>query len=289
MYANLDRPPLSETGLGRALTRTTGPGSPLWTDVRVVGETGSTNADVAAAAGKGAPEGLVITADFQGAGRGRRDRSWVSPPRAGISVSMLLRPAPVPVTRWGWLSLLAGVAAARAIGRVAEVAMALKWPNDLLAGEPDGPGFGKVAGILAEVIGTGDEAAVVLGIGLNVTNTADELPVRTGLPATSLRLAGAANTDRDTLLRALLRQIATDYERWRDAGGDPDESGLRSAYQEFCQTVGQRVRVELPNGRELVGEGVDVDEDGRLVVRGDGGALTAVSAGDVTHVRPSRG
>ncbi|WP_163508779.1 biotin--[acetyl-CoA-carboxylase] ligase [Fodinicola acaciae] len=271
-YADLDRPPLSETNLRRALQRD------FWTDVRVVAETGSTNADVAALADTGAPEGLVVLAEYQGAGRGRRDRTWVSPPRAGISVSMLLRPA-APAPRWGWLSLLAGVAAARSVREVAGLEVSLKWPNDLLAGA------GKVAGILAEAHG----AAVVLGIGLNVTNTAAELPERAGAPASSLRLAGATCTDRDTIVRALLRAVAEDYRDWSDAHGDPDASGLRVAYRTMCRTVGQRVSVELPTGRTLDGEATDIDADGRLVVRTADGTLTPVAAGDVTHVNPARG
>lgn len=268
-YADLDRPPLSEANLRRALQRD------FWTDVRVVVETGSTNADVAALAAEGASEGLALVAEYQGSGRGRRDRTWVSPPRAGISVSMLLRPQPVPVPRWGWLSLLAGVAAARAVGQIADISVGLKWPNDLLTDA------GKVAGILAEAQGQ----AVVVGIGLNVTNTAAELPERAGLPASSLRLSGAASTDRDPILRAVLRAVAEDYREWRDAQGDPEASGLRVAYREMCRTIGQRVSVELPTGRTLKGEATDIDTEGRLVVRAADGSLTPVAAGDVTHVR----
>jgi BirA family biotin operon repressor/biotin-[acetyl-CoA-carboxylase] ligase len=270
-YADLDRPPLSEANLRRALQRD------FWTDIRVVAETGSTNADVAALAAEGAPEGLALVAEYQGSGRGRCDRTWVSPPRAGISVSMLLRPQPVPVPRWGWLSLLAGVAAARAVREITDISVGLKWPNDLLTDA------GKVAGILAEAQGQ----AVVVGIGLNVTNTAAELPERAGLPASSLRLSGAASTDRDTILRALLRAVAEDYRDWRDAQGDPEASGLRVAYRGMCRTIGQRVSVELPTGRTLDGEATDIDVEGRLVVRAADGSLTPVAAGDVTHVRPS--
>jgi BirA family biotin operon repressor/biotin-[acetyl-CoA-carboxylase] ligase len=275
VYSDLSRPPLSEVALGRALIQPDG----LWTRLEVRQRTASTNADAAAAARAGAAEGLVVVAEEQTAGRGRLDRGWVSPPRAGLTFSVLLRPAGVPAQRWAWLPLLAGVALTRTVRRLGEIEAVLKWPNDLLLGA----GRGKAAGLLAEVVGNG-EPGVVLGIGLNVSTRADELPP--DIAATSLALEEAACTDRDTLLRAVLREIAGDYGLWRGAAGDPHASGLRRVYIESCGTLGQRVRVSLPGGGDLAGEAIDVDADGRLVVDPDtGGGPVAVAAGDVVHTR----
>ncbi|HEV7824339.1 MAG TPA: biotin--[acetyl-CoA-carboxylase] ligase [Mycobacteriales bacterium] len=271
MYSDLGRPPLPVTALRRVLL---GPDS-FWQALDVVDSTGSTNADLAAAARAGAPEGSVLVAESQDAGRGREGRVWVSPPRAGLTFSVLLRPDGVPPARWGWLSLLAGVALTRAVGRLAEVDAWLKWPNDLLLG----PQRKKGAGLLAEVSGGG----VVLGIGLNVTTAAAELPRE---DATSLLLEGAACTDRVPLLTAVLRELARDYGKWRDAEGDPEASGLRRVYAESCDTIGRDVRVLLPGDAVLAGEAVGVDRDGRLQVSPlGGGDLVAVAAGDVVHVR----
>lgn len=238
----------------------------------MVAETGSTNADLAAAARAGAPEGLVLVAEHQRAGRGRAGRQWSSPPGAGLAVSVLLRP-PVPVPRWGWLPLLAGVALVEAVGTVAGVTAAVKWPNDLLiAGR-------KCAGILAEAVGDG----VVIGIGLNVTLRADELPTP---EATSLQLAGARTTDRALLLPALLAALERWYGGWRAAAGDADASGLRAAYLRSCATLGRQVRALLPDGTELTGRATAVDADGRLVLATPQGRRP-LAAGDVSHVRPA--
>jgi len=273
VYSDLERPPLQEVPLRRALVR---PGG-FWTALWLRQRTGSTNADATAAARDGAAEGLVVVAEHQDAGRGRLDRGWVSPPRAGLTFSVLLRPSGVGVQRRGWLPLLAGVALTRAVRRLGEVEAMLKWPNDLLLG----PGRRKAAGLLAEVAGD----AVVLGIGLNVTTRAGELPHP---DATSLAIEGAACTDRDTLLRAILRELAGDYQVWRDTGGDPETSGLRAAYAESCDTLGRRVTVQLPAQESLVGEAVDIDTDGRLVVDPDGGGEPVpVAAGDIIHARPA--
>ena len=270
-YRDLERPPLSPRSLARGLVV---PGG-LWTSIDVRAETGSTNADVAAAAARGEPEGFVVVAEQQTAGRGRRDRQWLSPARAGITVSVLLRPADVPSRRWGWLPLLAGVALREAVHRITELDATLKWPNDLLVGEA------KCAGILAEVAGD----AVILGIGLNVTTRVGELPGVTGLPATSLQIAGAKSTDREPLLKALLRGVAQWYAGWREAGGDAEMCGLLGAYRAGSSTIGREVRVELPGGADLSGTATDVDGDGQLVLRSADGYVHRVSAGDVRHVR----
>jgi BirA family biotin operon repressor/biotin-[acetyl-CoA-carboxylase] ligase len=280
---DLTRPPLSEAELARALVTT---GS-LWTDVRVLPETGSTNADVMAAALAGAPEGLVIVAERQSSGRGRLDRRWTAPAHAALTFSVLLRPAGLRVS---WLPLLAGVAVAGAVARVAGVDAALKWPNDLLVRAPGtdpagSAGFGKCAGILAEAGPDG----VVLGIGLNVSQRADELPEPADPAAfrpTSLALAGAAQLDRSPVLVAVLGALADAYQDYRAAGGDPVASGLADAYRARCATLGQEVSVSLPGGVSVRGRACDVDTDGRLVLATPEGTH-ALAAGDVHHVRPA--
>ncbi|MEV0877619.1 biotin--[acetyl-CoA-carboxylase] ligase [Micromonospora echinofusca] len=286
-YTDLDRPPLSAARLRRALVAPHGP----WARLELRVETGSTNADVAEAARAGEPEGLVVVAERQTAGRGRRGRVWQSPARAGIATSVLLRPGEAvadrdwpaaPQTGYGWLPLLAGVALIEAVTRLAELDAGLKWPNDLLVGDA------KCAGILAEAVPGASPArppAIVLGVGLNVTLRADELPENpTGLPATSLQLAGAAATDRDPLLRALLRGIADWYAEWRAAGGDAVACGLRDAYLAACATVDRQVRVLLPGGGEVTGTATGVDADGQLLVATSAGTR-ALAAGDVLHLR----
>ncbi|GAA3242419.1 biotin--[acetyl-CoA-carboxylase] ligase [Nonomuraea helvata] len=265
-YSDLERPPLSEAALNRALVH---PGS-LWTGVTVVESTGSTNADLAASALGGAGEGTVLVAESQLAGRGRLGRSWSAPPRSGLTFSILLRPRP-PIATQGWLPLLYGVAAASAVRRVAEVDVRLKWPNDLLIGER------KLAGILAERA----DDAVVVGMGLNVSLTREELPTGT---ATSLAVEKAACVDRDPLLRAVLREVESHYREWTAADGDPEASGLRSAYLAVSATIGRRVRVELPNGQALTGLATGIDLSGHLQVESEGERYT-LSAGDVVHVR----
>ena len=274
-WSDLDRPPLRGAALERAVLRPDG----LWTSLRVVEETGSTNSDLVAEAARGAAAGAVLVAEEQTAGRGRLERRWSAPARSGIFLSMLLRPDGVPKQRWGWLPLLVGVSAASALSQVSGVEVRLKWPNDLLVGI--GGEERKLGGILAELAGD----AVVVGIGLNVSLREDELPVPA---AGSLALAGAAVTDRETLLRALLRTFDELYADWAGAAGDPEASGLRVAYAAQCATLGRSVRVELPGGRELLGEAVAVDGDGRLVVRDGAGEERAVGAGDVLHVRPQQ-
>lgn len=271
MYADLSRPPLRASAVTRGVVHE---GSP-WREIRILPTATSTNALVARAARDGDAEGLVVVAEHQLAGRGRLDRAWVTPARAALTFSVLLRPgADVPAARWALLPLLAGVSVLRAVRRLGAIPVALKWPNDLLH---DGQ---KLAGLLAEVVGAGPDGAVVLGIGLNVSSQPDELPPG----ATSLALAGAACTDRDPLLRAMLRELGNDYVRWRSCAGDPGASGLLVEYAAGCDTLGRRVTVSLPAGGPLVGVAERVDSDGRLVVSTPRG-LQAVAAGDVTHVR----
>ena len=291
-YSDLDRPPLRELAVNKAVVR---PGG-LWRRIEVVRETGSTNADVAEAAQAGKEEGYVLVAEAQSAGRGRLGRTWTAPPRSGLFLSVLLRPNDVPPARWGWLPLLAGTAARTAVDAVSGVPVRLKWPNDLIVvEESDGStdsstdssketAYGaarKLGGILVERVETPTGPAAVVGLGLNVSVRRDELPAA---HATSLVLEGAKAADRDTVLRAVLREIERWYTDWSVVGGDPMASGLASAYAASCATFGRRVRVELPGGAPVEGEAVGLDGDGRLLVR-DAEGERAYGAGDVVHLR----
>ncbi|MER5362463.1 biotin--[acetyl-CoA-carboxylase] ligase [Streptomyces sp. NPDC002785] len=284
-WSDLDRPPLNVPALRRGLLR---PGG-LWTSLDVVETTGSTNSDLARRAAAGLAEGAVLVAEEQTAGRGRLDRTWTAPARSGLFFSVFLTPGDVPVHRWGWLPLLTGVATATGLARAAGVDTALKWPNDLLVTVPKDsdklrPGetpLGeerKAGGILAERAGNG----VVVGIGVNVSLRTDELPAPT---AASLALAGAVSTDRETLLRGVLRSLEHWYVQWRAADGDAAASGLQEAYAAGCATLGRTVRAQLPGDRTLTGEAVAIDGDGRLILSTDDGLQEPVSAGDIVHLR----
>ncbi|MFC9555160.1 biotin--[acetyl-CoA-carboxylase] ligase [Rhodococcus sp. NPDC056960] len=280
MWTDLNRPPLNADNLRAALVRGDDDSDTrrFWSRLDVVQETGSTNADLLARAAASNSDRHVLLAEFQGSGRGRHFRPWVSPPQAQIAVSALLTMPGMGVGDMGWLPLLTGVAVVDALRAVAKVPAELKWPNDVLI---DGR---KVAGILAEVSATTPDPAVVVGIGLNVSLTRDELPVA---HATSLVLEDAEVSDRDTLVRAVLRAIADRWQQWHDSNWDVTE--LAEAYRGRCGTLGQRVRAELPGGRELIGIATDIDAEGRVVIAPDGQPGTvAVSAGDITHLRPVR-
>ncbi|MFZ2178527.1 MAG: biotin--[acetyl-CoA-carboxylase] ligase [Rhodococcus sp. (in: high G+C Gram-positive bacteria)] len=277
MWTDLNRPPLDADALRKALVRSEDDSDPraFWRALDVVQETGSTNADLLARSAQSNCDRHVLLAEFQGSGRGRHSRVWVSPPRAQIAVSALLTMPGSSTRDMGWLPLLTGVAVVDALRSAAKVRAELKWPNDVLIGGR------KVAGILAEVAATTPDPAVVVGIGINVSLTRDELPVP---HATSLILENAEVSDRDTVVRAVLRALAERWQQWHDANWDVAD--LADAYRARCSTIGQRVRAELPGGRELVGIATDIDPQGRVVIAPeDGSDRVAISAGDITHLR----
>jgi BirA family biotin operon repressor/biotin-[acetyl-CoA-carboxylase] ligase len=261
-----DRPPLDAVRLRNGLV---GPGLP-WRELDVVAETGSTNADLIARAAAGDDiDGLVLLAEYQNAGRGRYARHWSAPPRAQIALSVGVSGSSVPRSGWGWLPLVAGLAVVDALAGVAGITAGLKWPNDVLVGG------GKLAGILAEV--AAPAPVIVVGLGLNVTLTADEAP---DPAATSLLMQGASETDRNMLAHRILRELATRIDAWRAA--DPE---LPADYRRHSLTLGSRVRAILPGDRQIEGVAEAVDELGRLCID-TGGQLETVSAGDITHLRP---
>jgi BirA family transcriptional regulator, biotin operon repressor / biotin---[acetyl-CoA-carboxylase] ligase len=243
---------------------------PRWAGVEIVDETASTNA--ALLADPEAPDRSVLVAEHQTSGRGRLDRSWQSPARAGLTFSVLLRPEP-PIATWGWLPLLVGVALHDAVRQTTGVDVGLKWPNDLL----HRPSERKLAGVLAQ---TSDEA-VVVGIGLNVSTTPDELPVPT---AGSLVLCGADDPDRTALLAAILGEVDRRLVEWTEARGGAETCPLAADYRTACATLGRSVNVSTTSGTVVSGRAVDIDSAGRLQVD-TGVGVEAVGAGDVEHVR----
>jgi len=260
------RPPLDAA---RATRATLLPG----VRVEVVAEAPSTNALVAERAQAGAEEGLVVVAEHQTAGRGRLDRTWETPARSALTFSLLLRPT-VPLATWPWLPLLAGYAVDKAL-KAAGFEASVKWPNDVLLDDR------KVAGVLVERVETPAGPAAVVGVGLNVGMTAEELPVP---EATSLAVAGGVDLpDRTDLLLGLLASLWESYTAWQE-GGELAAGRLAESYAAACATIGRPVRVQLPADRTLCGTATGIDASGRLLVEHDG-ETTAVSAGDVVHVR----
>ena len=238
--------------------------------VHALDVTDSTQAEAQRLAAAGAPEGTVVTARHQRAGRGRRGHDWWDAPGQSLLASVLLRPAG-PVTVAPQLSLVGGLAVADALVAVASVSARIRWPNDLLV---DGR---KVCGILAEAssdvgAGPGRLHHVILGIGVNLAQTA--FPEALADRATSLRLVTGRAPEADAVLAAVLEQLARHYDAWR-AGGF---AAVRAAWLERSTLPGQTVR--LPDGSD--GVGVDVGDDGVLRARaGDGRLVHIVSGGTV--------
>jgi BirA family transcriptional regulator, biotin operon repressor / biotin---[acetyl-CoA-carboxylase] ligase len=280
------RPALDASTVRELLQRPAGP----LARVEVVAQTGSTNADVVRdlrADPDAWPDLSLLVADHQDAGKGRRDRTWSTPPGTSVTCTFVARPD-VPVASLGWIPLLAGLGVVRAVRATAGVQAVLKWPNDVLVPASDdlegwGP-FRKVGGILTEVVPhpAGGPGAVVVGIGLNVLQRADELPVPS---AGSLALAGARHVDRLGLLVALVTSLEEIAGRWRAAGGSAAASGLDAEVAAVVATTGARVRVSLPGDAVVEGLARGLDDDGALVVVDDDGVARRVLAGDVHHVR----
>jgi BirA family biotin operon repressor/biotin-[acetyl-CoA-carboxylase] ligase len=242
----------------------------------------STNRYVRDEALAGAPEGLVVVAEEQTEGRGRRGRSWAAPRGSSLLCSMLFRPALAP----GELHLLpsvVGLAALDAALAVAGVDAGLKWPNDVLVGEA------KLAGILGELVGTGNlgtgPVAAVVGIGMNVAwppgwpppGPLAELTAR----ATTLERAAGRPLDQEALLLALCSAVERRYRTLETAEG---RAATSAEYRERCVTIGREVKVLL-DGETVEGSALDFDDDGRLVVALRDGARRSFDAGDVVHLR----
>lgn len=265
-------------------------------DVRWVAETGSTNADTLALGRDGEPEGIVLVADHQTAGRGRLGRTWQAPVGGSLLCTVLLRP---PASVASATTMAVAVAAADAVADLTGCAPRLKWPNDLVwPGDGSGPDR-KLAGILAEVdwpagssISSGwaeprptDRLLVAVGIGVNVA-WGPEVPDDLADIAVALDhvVHPAEPPARVDLLVAFLRHLDARYGR---LVSDPSGlDSLRAAWRERSATLGRKVRVDL-GADDLVGTAVDVTAEGHLVVETVEGERRTVAVGDVVHLRPA--
>ena len=225
----------------------------------------STQSEIERRASAGAPEGTVVTARHQEAGRGRRGHEWWDAPGQSLLCSVLLRPD-CPIAAVPQLSLVGGLAVAEALAAATGVRARIRWPNDLLV---DGR---KVCGILAEAASGAGVHHVILGIGINLRQAA--FPEALADRATSLRLLTGRDHDTVPLLDAVLAELARRYAAWQGGGF----ASLRQTWLAHSLLPGQPVR--LPDGR--VGRGEDVAPDGVLLARaGDGTLVRIVSGGAV--------
>lgn len=254
-------PLLTTAELGRAL--------------RVHGEVDSTNEEAHRLADAGAEHGTAVLAEAQSKGRGRRGRSWVTPPGKAVALSLILRPE-LPPARAPEIPLLAAVAVCEIVHELGAPAAAIKWPNDI---ECRGR---KLAGLLSELRTQGERVThVVLGIGLNVNLEADDLPDELRPLATSLRIErGGEPVARSLVVARLLARL----EWWLSLHEAEGFAPVHARFRELSSTLGRRVRAELPGG-QVQGEAIDLAEDGALLVRTDEGAVERVIAGDVEHLR----
>jgi len=254
-------------------------------DVRVVAETGSTNADLLALAQAGTPEGVVLVAEHQTAGRGRRGRRWEAPAGASLLLSVLTRPATLGLDGRDLhlVPTAMGVAAAEVTRAATGSDILLKWPNDLVVGDGSG-GTQKVAGLLSEsVVDGGVVRALVVGIGINV-NWPPDLPADLAGTTSALNRLTGAGLDRSALLGSLLQRFDSWYGGLASSGGRAD---LVAAHRRLSATIGRRVRIETPAGA-VVGDAVDVDDEGRLLVVDEcPDRPRAIAVGDVVHLRPA--
>lgn len=233
-------------------------------------EIGSTNDAARRLAQAGAPEGLLVVAEAQTAGRGRAGRSWLTPPGTALAFSLVLRPK-VEAAQASRLTMLAGVVVCEAIEQAAPVSAELKWPNDVLVGGR------KAGGILVEAEMIGDRLAfAIVGVGLNVN--AAPPPEAVHFPATSLRDEAGRPVERLPLLRAILTRLEARYPGLASAG-------LPAAWRSRLKMLGRPVVVHGPEG-ELAGMAEDVDADGALVLRLDSGERRRILAGDA-RLRPA--
>lgn len=237
-------------------------------------QVGSTNQVAQDLGRKGYPEGTVVVAEEQTAGRGRWQRAWFSPPELGIWLSLILRP-PVAPSQVPQITLVAGVACARALHAELGLKPGIKWPNDLVFNGK------KVCGILAELEAAAEQINyLVLGIGINVNQEREDFPPDLRETATSLRILTGSRLRRIPIVRRLLALLEEEYDLFCCSGF----AGARERWLAYQVTLGKRVRVH-EGKEEFFGEAVDLDLDGSLLLRMPDGTMRRCAAGEVALCR----
>ncbi len=235
-------------------------------------ETDSTNVRARALAQEGAPEGTVVVAETQTRGRGRRGRTWFSPPGCGIHVSVILRPRVQPHEA-PQLTLMTAVAMAETLLDQVDLPFAIKWPNDILINGK------KISGILTEMALEMDRVDyVVVGLGLNVNTPEEAMAEEIRDIATSLRMLTGKTFSRVDILRGFLEKLEYYYALFQDRQFER----IRDRWKELSGIVGKQVKIEGLD-RAYEGEVVDLDRDGFLILRKPDGICERIVAGDVLY------
>lgn len=240
-------------------------------DIQVFEETTSTNDVVEKLARDGVREGVVVFAESQTKGRGRLGRAWMSPTHKGLWFSILLRPElrPQAATQ---LTIASATALRRAVKLVTGVTAEIKWPNDLLINGK------KVAGILTEMSAEPDRVRhIIVGIGVDVNQEANEFPAELRKIATSLRIESGEMVSRAELATAILQELEKDYARVCGR----KFAALADEWEAGCGTIGKDVSVQM-GVQQVRGRAEALDDDGALLVRTEHGHLERVIGGDVT-------
>ena len=243
--------------------------------IRYYPHLGSTNTEARRLAEAGAPGGTVVLADAQSAGRGRRGRSWHSPPGKGIYFSILLRPPEADPAAAAPLTLAAAASAARKLRECSGVQVSVKWPNDLLIGGK------KMGGILTEGR-TGGQALlyIVLGIGLNINHRAEDFPAELRGSATSLYLESGIAFERTALFLDLLKDLRRSLELFFKEGFAP----FQPLWKEFSATLGSEVKLAGAGQGEIVeGKAVDLDAEGALLIEDNRGRRRRILCGEIVY------
>jgi len=237
-------------------------------------ETDSTNTRAKELAAQGAPEGTIVIAEKQTSGRGRRGRSWFSPPGGGIYCSLILRPVLSP-SETPRITLMTAVVAAETLISLVKLKLRIKWPNDILVNGK------KLAGILTEISTEMDAVNyIVVGIGLNVNTQFEDLPIEIKKTATSILIETGKRFPRVKLIQHYLKL----YEKYYDMFKDNDFEPIMKRWRELADIIGKQIRVDVI-GKTHIGKVVDVDNDGVLILKDDQGVLQRIFSGDVTLAR----
>ncbi len=240
------------------------------TDILVLKETDSTNLQAKNLAAEGAPEGTLVVAENQHAGRGRKGRTWFSPPGLGIYSSLILRPAISPAEAPG-ITLMTAVAAVEAVIALTGIPARIKWPNDIMIKNR------KLAGILTEISTEMDSVDfIIVGFGMNVNTPAEGFPSDIKEIATSVYAETGKRFPRVTMLQAFLKNFEVHYETFKKEGF----SGIRKKWKALTEIIGKKVVVRKVAG-EISGKVVDVDHEGVLILQDKNGETHRIFSGDL--------